>query len=115
MNVSTAGFKSSAKNLSSFLKKEVINPWSVSTNSVQVIKENNVIYEYAGQEKYNSTNLLGVLVLSILFGIILNGLGEGGKPIVDWFSCLFKVIMKLVNIFLWYVSYNIFRSYQKTF
>ncbi|CAB4009154.1 nuclear receptor-binding -like, partial [Paramuricea clavata] len=71
--------------------KEVINPWSVSPDSVQTIKEENVIYEYVGQKKYNSGNLLGVLVLSILFGIILNGLGKKGKPIADWLTCLFNI------------------------
>jgi Na+/H+-dicarboxylate symporter len=108
VNKSADVLRSSAGNLSSFLKKEVINPWSVSPVSVQVIKEENVIYEYAGQEKYNSTNLLGVLVLSLLFGIILSSLGEKGKPIVDWFSCLFDVVMKIVDILIWYVSSYLF-------
>ena len=103
MNKSADVLKSSARNLSSFLKKEVINPWSVSSDSVQVIKEENVIFEYAGQKKYNSANLLGVVVLSVLFGIILSGLGDNGKPIVDLFSCLFKVVMKIVAIVIWYV------------
>ena len=103
MNKSADVLKSSARNLSSFLKKEVINPWSVSSDSVQVIKEENVIFEYAGQKKYNSANLLGVVVLSVLFGIILSGLGDNGKPIVDLFSCLFKVVMKIVDIVIWYV------------
>jgi Na+/H+-dicarboxylate symporter len=76
VNKSADVLKSSARNLSSFLKKEVINPWSVSSDSVQVIKEENVIFEYAGQKKYNSANLLGVVVLSVLFGIILSGLGD---------------------------------------
>ena len=75
----------------------------VSPDFVQVIKEKGVIYEYAGQEKYNSTNLLGVLVLSIFFGITLSGLGEKGKPIVDWFSCLLRVTTKIVDITIWYV------------
>ena len=108
MNKSADVLKSSAKNLSSFLKKEVINPWSVSPHSVQVIKEENVIFEYAGQDKYNSPNLLGVLIVSIIFGIILSGLGDNGKPIVDLFSCLFKVVMKIVDIVIWYVSSYIF-------
>jgi Na+/H+-dicarboxylate symporter len=103
VNKSADVLKSSARNLSSFLKKEVINPWSVSSDSVQVIKEENVIFEYAGQKKYNSANLLGVVVLSVLFGIILSGLGDNGKPIVDLFSCLFKVVMKIVAIVIWYV------------
>ena len=103
VNKSVVGLQLSAKNLTSFLKRETINPWSISADSVQVVKEQNIVYEYAGQEKYTSPNVLGVLVLSVLFGMILSGLGEKGKPIVDWFSCLFKVIMKMVDILMWYV------------
>ena len=79
----------------------MINPWSVSPDSVQTIKEENVIYEYVGQKKYNSGNLLGVLVLSILFGIILNGLGKKGKPIADWLTCLFNILMEIVQMIVW--------------
>jgi Na+/H+-dicarboxylate symporter len=104
VNTSSIFVKSSARNLSSFLKKEVINPLSVSANSVQVIKEGNVIYEYAGQAKYNSANLLGVLVLSIVFGIILNGMGEKGKPIANLFNCLFHLLMELVQMIIWYAK-----------
>ena len=101
INKSSILVRSSARNLSSFLKDEIINPWSVSADSAQVIEEGNFIYEYAGQQKYNSANLLGVLVLSILFGIILNGMEEKGKPIANWFNCLFQLLMQLVKMIIW--------------
>ena len=100
VNKSTSVLKSAA-NLSLFLKKELIIPWSISPDTVQVIQEQNVIYQYAGQEKYNSVNLLGVLVLSILFGIILNGLGEKGKPTAQWCNCLFHLLMEIVQMIVW--------------
>ncbi|XP_028403885.1 excitatory amino acid transporter 1-like [Dendronephthya gigantea] len=102
VNKSAVHLKSSPGNLSSLLKKEEINPWSISADSIQIIKEGNVIYEYVGQEKYNSANLLGVLVLSIVFGIVLNGLGDNGKAIADFFSCLFQLFMKIVEIIMWF-------------
>ncbi|XP_028403905.1 excitatory amino acid transporter 3-like [Dendronephthya gigantea] len=102
VNKSAVHLKSSPGNLSSFLKKEEINPWSISADSIQVIKEGNVIYEYVGQEKYNSANLLGVLVLSIVFGIVLNGLGDKGKAITDLFTCLFQLFLKIVEIVMWF-------------
>ena len=114
VNKSAVGLQLSAKNLTSFLKRETINPWSISADSVQVVKEQNVVYEYAGQEKYSSPNVLGVLVLSVVFGMILSGLGEKGKPLVDWFSCLFKVIMKIVDIHMWYV-YNCLQLVHQQF
>jgi Na+/H+-dicarboxylate symporter len=91
----------SAKNLSSFLKTEVVNPWGISPENVQVIKEENVILQYNGQEKYNSANILGILAFSVVCGVILHTLGEEGKPLVSWFQCLFDVILKLVDLFMW--------------
>ena len=79
----------------------MVNPLGVLPDFLQVIKEKDVIYEYAGQEKYDSTNLLGVLVLAILFGVILSSLGDEGKPIVDLFRCLFLVSVRIVHIGIW--------------
>lgn len=87
--------------MSSFLNKEVINPWKISRNSIQVIKEDRVVYEYDGLEKYYSANILGILIFSVVFGVILSILGEGGKPMAQWFTCLFNVIMKMVELFMW--------------
>lgn len=101
MNKTTAGVKSSAKNMSSFLKTEIINPWGMSSGNVQVIKGENAISEYDGQEKYNSANTLGILTFSVVCGVILHTLGEEGKPLVSWFDCLFNVILKLVDLFMW--------------
>ncbi|XP_046844090.1 excitatory amino acid transporter-like [Xenia sp. Carnegie-2017] len=92
----------SATNMSKFLKEQTINPWFSSPHSVQVIEKGNIIYEYAGQQRYQAANYLGVLTLSIAFGIILSGLGEQGKPLVNWFTCLFRVTMKLVELILWF-------------
>jgi Na+/H+-dicarboxylate symporter len=78
-----------------------VNPWSISRDNVQVIKEESVLSEYDGQEKYNSANLLGVLTFSVVCGIILHTLGEEGKPWVAWFGCLFNVTLKMVDIFMW--------------
>ena len=100
-NETAENLKLSAKNLSSFLKKEVVNPWSISGDNVQVIKEENVISEYNGQEKYNSANILGILTFSVVCGVILHNLGEEGKPLVNWFNCLFNLILKLVDLFMW--------------
>ena len=100
-NKSTDDLKSSAKNMSTFLKNEVVNILSISGDNVQVIKGQDVIFEYDGQEKYNSGNILGVLTFSVVCGVILHSLGEKGKPIVSWFDCLFNVILKMVDLFMW--------------
>ena len=91
--------------MSSFLESEVFNPFSLSRDYIQVIKENGSIYEYHGMEKQKTPNILGVLVFSILFGAILSILGEEGKPLTQWFSCHFNVTMKMVEIVTWYVLF----------
>jgi Na+/H+-dicarboxylate symporter len=101
VNKTTAGLKSSPMNLSSFLKTEVVNPWGISRDNVQVIEEETVVFEYDGQEKYNSANILGILTFSVVCGVILHTLGEEGKPLVSWFKCLYDVTLKLVDLFMW--------------
>lgn len=46
-------------------------------------------------------NILGLLVFSIAFGIILGGMGEQGKPLKDFFNCLSEASMRLVNLIIW--------------
>ncbi|XP_060940034.1 excitatory amino acid transporter 4-like isoform X1 [Limanda limanda] len=47
-------------------------------------------------------NMLGLLVFSVAFGLILGGMGSQGKPLRDFFDCLNTAVMSLVNIFIWY-------------
>ena len=100
VNKSTENYKT-PKNLSLLLKNEVINPWSISRESVQLIKEENPIHVFNGLEHYNLANIPGLLVFSVAFGAILSVLGEEGKLIKEWFNCLFAVMMKMVEISLW--------------
>ena len=46
-------------------------------------------------------NILGLLVFSIAFGVILGGMGEEGKPLKDFFNCLSEASMRLVNLIIW--------------
>lgn len=73
----------------------------MSRNIVELVEEDDVEHNFDGLEKYNSTNFIGVLFISVLFGSILSILGEEGKPIVQLASCLFKVMMKMVDLFIW--------------
>ena len=92
----------SARNMSDVLKNKIINPWRKSRDSIEIIEENNMVEEFDGLEKYNSANLAGILAISVVFGSILNILDEEGKPIVQLVTCLFKVMMKMVDLFIWY-------------
>lgn len=47
-------------------------------------------------------NVLGVLTFSVALGLILGSMEDEGKPLKDFFDCLNKATMRLVNIVIWY-------------
>ncbi|CAG9533714.1 unnamed protein product [Cercopithifilaria johnstoni] len=53
-------------------------------------------------EYTDGMNVLGVIVFCISFGIVLSQLGEQAYTVVNFFSILDKVIMKLVMYIMWY-------------
>uniref|UniRef100_A0A3P8WJC4 Amino acid transporter n=1 Tax=Cynoglossus semilaevis TaxID=244447 RepID=A0A3P8WJC4_CYNSE len=47
-------------------------------------------------------NILGLVVFSVGTGVILNYMGDEGKPMRDFFDCLSKVTMHLISVIIWY-------------
>ncbi|KAL7061935.1 hypothetical protein AAHC03_0787 [Spirometra sp. Aus1] len=47
-----------------------------------------------------STDLIGVLLTSIAFGLAARKAGEAGKPFLDFFQSVSDVVLKLVRVFL---------------
>ena len=70
---------------------------------VTLIK-NDVIYKYGGVSKGGGTNMIGLIALSIAFGVVLNIIKEDGLPLVNLFRSLWCASMKLVEIIMWYVG-----------
>ncbi|XP_046843178.1 excitatory amino acid transporter 3-like isoform X2 [Xenia sp. Carnegie-2017] len=103
-NISSNDFKNSARNLSKLLKDRFINPWSVldKQNVFQVIEESGSYYEYDGLKKNSRFNLIGILVFSVAFGVVLSKMGEQGRLMTQWFTILLEVTMKMVNIVIWF-------------
>ncbi|MED6283827.1 hypothetical protein CHARACLAT_012877 [Characodon lateralis] len=51
---------------------------------------------------FDGINVVGLLVFSIAFGLILSSMGTEGKPLRDLINCLNKTIMLLVKVAIWY-------------
>jgi len=49
-----------------------------------------------------SGQLLPILFLAVLFGIALSGLGEKGKPVLEFFEKVSDVFFRIVNIIMYY-------------
>ena len=53
-----------------------------------------------------SINVLGLVVFSIVFGIVLGRIGERGMPLKAFFEALNEVIMKMVALVMWLVFWS---------
>ncbi|CAK8683923.1 unnamed protein product [Clavelina lepadiformis] len=53
-------------------------------------------------ERIPNTNILGIIVFCIFFGIILSNLGSEGKPVKEFFSILNTIFMKMIVAVIWY-------------
>ncbi|CAH3115856.1 unnamed protein product [Pocillopora meandrina] len=49
-----------------------------------------------------SINVLGLVVFSIVFGIVLGRIGERGMPLKAFFEALNEVVMKMVTLVMWF-------------
>ncbi|XP_046850106.1 excitatory amino acid transporter 2-like isoform X2 [Xenia sp. Carnegie-2017] len=99
-NETSVGSNSSAEEMFNLFSSKVVSPWLTEGKNAIEIKIN-VKYEFDGIEKTSGTNMLGLVVFSVLFGYILGGLGENGKLMIDFFKILFDVIMNLVTMVIW--------------
>ena len=50
-------------------------------------------------------NVLGLVVFSIVFGIVLGRMGDKGTPLKAFFETLNEVVMKMVTLVMWYVMH----------
>eukprot|EP00057_Strongylocentrotus_purpuratus_P030491 XP_781833.3 PREDICTED: excitatory amino acid transporter 3 [Strongylocentrotus purpuratus] len=69
-----------------------------TTEVIETVWEGTYVY---------SMNILGLVVFSIAFGIIVGRLGDDGKVVISFFSATNEAIMKLVMIIMWYAPIGI--------
>ncbi len=48
------------------------------------------------------SNVLGIVIYSVVLGVVIARMGESGKPVAKFMDCLQEATMKMVNIVIWY-------------
>ncbi|XP_014476899.1 PREDICTED: excitatory amino acid transporter-like [Dinoponera quadriceps] len=82
----------------SYVKKKVV---VIGSNQSEYIVEPTLVYK-------DGTNVMGMIVFCILFGVLAGQIGPRGKLMVDFFVVLNEIIMKLVTIVVvWYSPFGI--------
>nr|CRZ24905.1 BMA-GLT-1 [Brugia malayi] len=82
-----------------------VKPKIIKKNSseiLQAIANGSLTVMKPSVEYTAGMNVLGVIVFCISFGIVLSQLGEQAQTMVDFFSIMDQVIMKLVMLIMWY-------------
>ncbi|XP_011644497.1 excitatory amino acid transporter-like [Pogonomyrmex barbatus] len=83
----------------SYVKKKVVVIGSA--NQSEYIVEPTLVYK-------DGTNVMGMIVFCIIFGVLAGQIGPRGKLMVDFFVVLNEIIMKLVTIVVvWYSPFGI--------
>ena len=49
----------------------------------------------------DGTNVMGLIVFCLAFGLLVGQLGPEGKIMIDFFSALNDIIMKMVEVIMW--------------
>ncbi|KAJ8040325.1 Excitatory amino acid transporter 3 [Holothuria leucospilota] len=62
---------------------------------------------YVGSYIYNM-NIMGLVVFSIAFGVVVGRLGEDGQLVLRFFSATNAAVMQLVGIIMWYGPIGVF-------
>ncbi|VDP99771.1 unnamed protein product, partial [Trichobilharzia regenti] len=67
-----------------------------------------ITYEAVKPKYVDSTNVLGLVSFSIIFGIILGQMGDKAVTMVQFFSILNEVVMRMVQVIMLYSPFGIF-------
>lgn len=93
--------KGTMENLTDFMENKIYDPWSVNSNkSVRVVTKNTKQI-WAKVQKSERMNVLGIIMCSLAFGIALSKLGPEGRPLMQLFEILMKIVMDLIGVVMW--------------
>lgn len=98
---SSVGKHASAEAMYNMLSKEQLNPWKFTPDKNATQINVNEKFEYDGIVKVSGTNMLGLIMFSIVFGAFLGQMGESGQLMVTFFKILLEIIMNMVTLIIW--------------
>ena len=52
----------------------------------------------------SGTNVLGLVVFSVVLGVILGQMGEAGRPVKAFMDSLQEAVIKMVKLIIWLVG-----------
>ena len=79
----------------------MVVPWSEINGTQVVMITNDKDYTFSGTIEKDGTNFMGLIVFSILLGVVLRKLGEDGRPLLDFCRSWMHVVMMLVSWIMW--------------
>jgi len=79
-------------------RTSLIHPGEFSYNDSGQIRDPNDTYSWKTEGEWtNGSNILGLVAFAIIFGIALAKMGERGKPLLDFFTCLSDAMMTITT------------------
>jgi Na+/H+-dicarboxylate symporter len=87
--------------LASFFKDNTVLPWSIIDGKNVTIITSDKYYSFDGTFEKDGTNFMGLIVFSILLGVILKILGEDGRALLDFCKSWYHVVMIMVSWIMW--------------
>lgn len=96
-----------AATTASFITKAINAANGTSSNSSGILPEP-IMYEVVRTYEYkNGMNVLGIICYSIAFGIVMAGMGQKARIMMDLFQVLSDISMKMISIIMWYSPFGI--------
>ena len=90
----------SAEDAADLLGNNIVLPWSANRKNITIIKHAKS-YKFSGTIDKDGTNFMGLIIFSILLGVILRKLGDDGRPLLEFCRAWLHVIMMLVSWIMW--------------
>ncbi|XP_013775022.1 excitatory amino acid transporter-like isoform X2 [Limulus polyphemus] len=93
-----------------YVEEEAKPSFIRATMNISNYTDNDNVTQYVDKRTFvykDGTNVLGLIVFCIAFGIICGQVGEEGEIMVNFFVILNEIIMRIVVLVMWYSPFGI--------